>query len=194
MSLFLGPIHYMLYEKIKYQDELSNKLLEKAVDKTKKEINQKCFKLTDGKLEDIIDNQNIHEWLNNQVNNVENKFALIIEKLVEEQKHNQIVDIMFQEGEKVSEGKKYIDCTEVFNIINSYLLDGMPCDKGVAIISKEGNEIIFEYNKDVHLAFKDFAKYIEIRIEWIRGLLSNTPSINIISLSDISLKLKKEES
>lgn len=194
MSLFLGPIHYMLYEKIKYQDELSNKLLERTLDNNKQEINEKCFELIDDKLEDIIDNQNIHEWLNNQVNNVEKRFSAVIEKLIKEQKYDQIVDIMFQEGKKVSKGKEFIDCMEVFNVINSYLLDGMPCDKGLLIVLEEENEIIFEYNKDAHLAFKDFSEFMEIRIEWIRGLLSNTPSINIISLSDRSLKLKKEES
>ena len=69
MSENLGPIHYMMYEKIKFQDKITNYLLDgdtSKVDKINKAVS------TDP-LEDLIDQENIHGWLDSKIDVVENR-------------------------------------------------------------------------------------------------------------------------
>lgn len=193
MSLFLGPIHHMVYEKICYQDLLCNRLLEISSQEINKKINEDNLIFIKGNLEEIIDTENIHGWLNNQVKIVENRLSFIITELEKESKHEQLLKVMFKEGQKAAEGKSLTNCIQIIQVINNFLLDGMPCDKGVQIISKEENEVIFEYNPEVHLVFSDFNKYMEIRLQWIKGLISSEKNFNIIQLSERSFKLIKEE-
>ena len=56
MSEFLGPIHYMMYDKIKFQDKITNYLLDgntSEVDKVNEPVSTKS-------LENLIDQDNIH--------------------------------------------------------------------------------------------------------------------------------------
>lgn len=78
ISVFLGPIHIWLFNKIKLQNELTD-----AIIKTAKEneiyntesgnIDEKCGKLEAVELFDIIDENNIHGWLAKRVEVVERR-------------------------------------------------------------------------------------------------------------------------
>ena len=61
MSEHLGPIHYMMYEKICFQDEITEKLLSKE---DKKELDTLHPPVKKGDLKDLIDIPNIHgRWI-----------------------------------------------------------------------------------------------------------------------------------
>ena len=67
MSATLGPIHYWLYEKIRNQEDLTKVIAEYA----KKEewltdISKYVYILP--RLEDTIDEDNIHRWLQEKIN------------------------------------------------------------------------------------------------------------------------------
>lgn len=74
MSLFLGKIHYWLFNKILWFEALEDKIIKLAknegldVDKLEVEINQKYGeKLANKNLEEMIDTSNIHLDENIQV-------------------------------------------------------------------------------------------------------------------------------
>lgn len=71
MSLFLGPIHFWLYEKIKRQEELTSAVSEYIG--SGQDLTKKCLPL-----EEVIDEDNIHASLQNMINDSEERFARLI--------------------------------------------------------------------------------------------------------------------
>ena len=76
MSLFLGKIHYWLFNKVLWFEGLEGEIIELAkneglnIYKLQDEINIKYGeKLPDKKLEDMIDTSNIHGWLQGKIHN-----------------------------------------------------------------------------------------------------------------------------
>ena len=104
MSEFLGPIHYMMYEKIKFQDKITNFLL----DGNTKEIDEKVAPVSTDNLENLIDQENIHGWLDSKIDVVENRLAFAI-KNSENTKEK-----LFNFGKKQGEGKNFSDYNEIF--------------------------------------------------------------------------------
>ena len=87
MSLFLGRIHYIMYDKILFQEEILNKLMELLEEEKRKEKKKDLddnFPLERGNLEDIIDESNIHGWLNERVIRSENRLAKAVSILLED--------------------------------------------------------------------------------------------------------------
>ncbi|MFR1138908.1 MAG: hypothetical protein ACLSDN_07985, partial [Anaerococcus vaginalis] len=74
MSEFLGPIHYMMYEKIKFQDKITDFLLDGKTE----EIDEKIKPVSTDNLENLIDQENIHGWLDSKIDVVENRLAYAI--------------------------------------------------------------------------------------------------------------------
>jgi len=77
MSLFLGPIHYWLYNKIRNQESFTSVIAAKA--KEKKWITDAdsyTKELPD--LETAIDESNIHGWLQEQIIDAESRFASLV--------------------------------------------------------------------------------------------------------------------
>ena len=68
MSLFLGPVHFWLYDKIKNQEALTSSIAEhfdKGAEYTKQLL----------PLEEGIDEGNIHGWLQSQITDAETRYA-----------------------------------------------------------------------------------------------------------------------
>ena len=69
MSAFLGKIHYWLYNKVLWHEELSEEILKYAaskgvsVEEIKAEVYSKYGEPDLSPLEDVIDQGNIHGWL-----------------------------------------------------------------------------------------------------------------------------------
>ncbi len=177
MSRFLGPIHYMMFNKIKFQEEINRTILDIGKDNGYDYIADELNKLgilEDGELENIVDTENIHGWLQNRVELVEKRFALANSLLLKEDKKlkDNILKTMFKLGE--SENLN-IAIEEAFNIIISKFLDGMPCDRGVNLVENNENSIKFIINKDFHRKYWENLEcenlYWELRNEYIRGLL-----------------------
>lgn len=74
MSLFLGKIHFWLFNKVLWFEGLEDEIIKLAqeeglnVKKLSVEINNKYGQKTENKnLEEIIDTSNIHGWLQNKI-------------------------------------------------------------------------------------------------------------------------------
>ena len=105
MSENLGPIHYMMYEKIKFQDDITNYLLENDTSKVDK-LNEPVSREP---LESLIDQDNIHGWLDSKIDVVENRlnYALNNSKNTKEK--------MYEFGKENAKGKNFDDFNSVFS-------------------------------------------------------------------------------
>ncbi len=173
MSEYLNKIHYIMYNKVVKFDDFSNKIIEKMgkIDKIFPIIEKKDLK-------DIIDHNNIHMWLANKIDLVEDKFAYTVSYCLKNNilTKDQLRKISFDLGK---ENKIDVCGTfEFFNELNSILLDGMPCDRAVNV-STDGQNIFVKVVKDTHSKyFKyfdiDSKIFYELRDAYLLGILEDT--------------------
>ena len=136
MSENLGPIHYMMYEKIKFQDKITSYLLDGKTDK----VDEIARPVENKPLDQLIDTDNIHGWLDSKIDVVEKRlnYALKVSKKPKEK--------LFDLGKKVANGKDFSDYESIFQDLNLYLLDGMPCDRGLSAQVDDGNLYLITTN------------------------------------------------
>jgi hypothetical protein len=188
MSAFLGPIHEWMYQKIKVQESLVQAVLALAESKgwndgLRQEINQKCGELEQGILEQIVDETNIHGWLNERVTCVENRLAYTVTQLLNghAERMADIQSVFYKDGlEQGASLSSDSDCTQIYTKIADFLLDGMPCDSAVEVQSESQDEVIWNYVGDIHEAYwraldADAAVFYRLRAEWIKGFLFQKP-------------------
>lgn len=161
MSAFLGHIHYWLYHKIQRVAEREQLIYQKAEElcgATAEELQSQVWQiygepLLDTKLEDLIDHNNIHGWLQRQITISETREAAFIKELIETcgSTAHGIVLAAFNEHGKLcgthakAEGKYDAQTAEgVYQASNDYLLNGMPCDQGDAVTVNEADKVIWE--------------------------------------------------
>lgn len=168
MSRFLGKIHYIMFDKINYVDEITRKmseLLDENVDL--KDIER-------GALEDLIDTDNIHGWLQVRVGIVEDNLAKVLSELKKEERLEDALKIAYDFGAKEDFSG---DAPDAFQFMSDKFLDGMPCD--MANLPVESNDGEFRWLKriDVHEQYYIYGEssevYDEFRRAWMNGLLSD---------------------
>lgn len=188
MSAFLGSIHEWMYQKIKVQESIAQAVLALAEsegwnNELRQEINQKYGELEQGKLEQIVDETNIHGWLYERVACVENRLAYTVTKLLNGHADRiaDIQSIFYKDGqEKGASLSSNYECIQIYTEITDLLLDGMPCDSAVEIQSESQNEVTWNYVGDIHEAYwkalhADPAIFYRLRAEWIKGFLFQKP-------------------
>lgn len=182
MSKYLGPIHYWLYNKIKFQNSLVNEVIAFSdergiVPALKEEIKSKFGVLSDEPLEEIIDESNIHGWLQEQVSVVEYSLAYAVNSILNKDAASlEALKTLFYEY-----GKNNIRIGEespsyAFKYLNDKLLDGMPCDRANTLVSENENEVIWKRNVCVHESYwkavgSDIKIYYNLREALIAGML-----------------------
>ncbi|MDU1582577.1 MAG: hypothetical protein E6084_00315 [Peptoniphilus harei] len=186
MSLFLGRIHYIMYDKILFQEEILDNLLnfleEEKRNELKKDLDEE-FPLEKGNLEDIIDESNIHGWLNERVVRSENRLAKAVSILLRDFDLEKLKNKFFEIGKNYKAGEAPM---EVFSFITSKFLDGMPCDHALAILKNDEDEFVFTVLSDVHKnIWKD---YVSPEIYWVLR-----DSFILGSLNSSDLKFEKIE-
>ena len=142
MSAFLAPIHTWLFNKIKLEQDLEKDIVNLHIDKFKesaikiqKEANDIYGQYIEEKpLEDLIDVNNIHGWLQDRIKEVESRSAYISQAIKCAQNENNKSD---------SPENAYIS-------LNNYILSGMPCDRANSVTEKNEDYIIYEQNGCIH--------------------------------------------
>ena len=189
MSLFLGKIHYWLFNKVLWFEGLEGKIIELAkneglnVDKLEVEINLKYGeKLPDKKLEDMIDTSNIHGWLQGKIHSAEGRMAAWTNIILSNNK-DAILDmkkIYAEQGINAANEAKVklnnITAENIFNSMNDYILDGMPCDRVNEIISS--NEEIIQWKRRICVHKEIWENegisvdvFYNLRNEWINAFV-----------------------
>ncbi|NMF06786.1 hypothetical protein ACUH7Y_09195 [Clostridium beijerinckii] len=191
MSLFLGKIHYWLFNKILWFEKLEGEIINLAkeeglnVDELRKEINEKYGEPTpDLPLEEMIDTSNIHGWLQGKIHSAEGRMAAWTTKLVNNNKGVtvKLEEIYSSQGIKAaSEVKeKRMELTnagEIFDSINDYILDGMPCDRVNEVIKAEEDMVEWKRRVCVHSDIwnkeeGDVNYFYKLRSLWVKEFVN----------------------
>jgi len=183
MSAFLGPIHHWLYNKIKVQHDIVEDIILLTENKQSNlNIREKLVEqYGDAEmkpLEEVIDANNIHGWLQKKVSLEENRLAYAVTKLLNENSRmmHELKNLFKNRGAKNSTLTENDSVNDIYKTINDTLLDGMPCDHANIVISQEDEEVIWKRNVCVHEDYwntvgGDISIYYLLREEFIKGML-----------------------
>lgn len=184
MSAFLGPIHYWLYNKIQFQQEIVDEIYALGEEhglSLKEECNRLYGNSPDKPLEEMIDHGNIHGWLQERVSQVEYKYAYSVTKLLDQDPaaKNSLLDIMKMKGANLAIIMKEfrLNAEGIFKTVTDNLLDGMPCDHANRIMKQSENEVVWIRDTCVHQNYweevgGDINVYYELRDAWLNSLVS----------------------
>lgn len=190
MSLFLGKIHYWLFNKVLWFEGLEDEIIQFAndngidIDKLKAEINFKYGqKLPEKNLEEMIDTSNIHGWLQEKIHSAEGRMASWT-KVILENNEDYILDMRkvyekqgVSAANEAKESLENINAETIFNSMNDYILDGMPCDRVNEVIDSSEESIMWKRRVCVH---KDIWEnegisvdvFYELREHWINAFVN----------------------
>lgn len=168
MSRFLGKIHYIMFDKINYVDEITRKMSELL------DENIDLKNIERGALEDLIDTDNIHGWLQVRVGIVEDNLAKVLSELKKEDKLEDALKIAYDFGAKEDFSG---DASDAFQFMSDKFLDGMPCDMANFPVESDNGEFRWIKRIDVHEQYYIYGEsseiYDEFRRAWMNGLLSD---------------------
>ena len=195
MSLFLGKIHYWLFNKILWFEKLENEIINLAkeegfeIEKISADIQRQYGEiLPDKPLEELIDTSNIHGWLQGKIHSAERRMAAWTKLLIDadEKNYKKLDEVYKAQGilaakEIKAEGKLPSTPEELFNCMNDYILDGMPCDRVNEVVSSN-NEVV-EWKKRVCVHKEIWENegisvdvFYDLRSEWIKAFVSEMNS------------------
>jgi hypothetical protein len=182
MSKFLGPIHFWVYNKIQIQQEMVADILAlngETASQRRDELDQRYGISETRPLEAVIDEGNIHGWLQINVTRSEYKLADSVTALLNQDPDNyQLIEAIFSaKGRSLSQAN--LTAAAAYKLISDSLLDGMPCDHANALIAESDEQVIWQRNICVHSNYwsevgGDIAVYYALREALIRGVLENT--------------------
>ncbi|MEG0297059.1 MAG: hypothetical protein RR620_10080 [Clostridium sp.] len=189
MSLHLGKIHYWLFNKIIWFEKLECEIIDLAkleglnIEDISKEINKKYGEqLPDLPLEEMIDTGNIHGWLQDKIHCAEGRMAAWTNKIITTKDgFSKLEKVYIKQG--VNAGKEIteagnipVTAVEIYNNINDYILDGMPCDRVNQIVKSE--EQIVEWTRRICVHKEIWEKenvdvntFYTLRSLWIKSFI-----------------------
>ncbi len=176
MSKFLAPIHYWLYGKIMAMEDIESNLLTALKTPELETFHHTLTDtfgplLGDTPLETIIDQGNIHGWLQEKISAVETRQAKLIDfaiakgdaKAIKEK----VSQIYQQEGRDLGiyrADNKIESAPAIFKALGDVLLEGMPCDRVNVINDQDDDAIRWDvvacvhetYWNQAHLSVQDY--------------------------------------
>lgn len=191
MSLYLGKIHYWLFNKILWFEGLESEIIDLAksenldIESLSKEINDKYGeKLPNKPLEEMIDTNNIHGWLQEKIHSAEGRMAAWTTKILDNNKeaYNGMERIYINQAIKAAKETKKDKGTlnsadEIFNNVNDYILDGMPCDRVNEIFAANESTVEWTIRVCVHKDIwekeqGDVDLFYRLRGLWIKAFIN----------------------
>jgi hypothetical protein len=159
MSSVVGPIHHWMYNKIMILEGMVGEVIAVAKEKgwsdtLEAETEEAVGKTEFGPLEDLIDVDNIHGWIQSLVELEETRFAYVVMRLIKdnEERLTDIQNKLFEHGNEmnVGEGSTAVD---VMGNIDGLLLNGMPCDGVVQLVEKRDDLVETTTTQKIHEHF-----------------------------------------
>lgn len=196
MSLFLGKIHYWLYNKIQWAEQTEQALIHWAsgqglpAQQWAREACQKYGDPTGGRaLEEIIDTTNIHGSLQHFISCVELRQADLITKVLasnpdhleELAKINTQVGVAAADAYLENAGSQPDSPDRLFLALQDYVLEGMPCDRVNQVVSETDQEYVWETTSCLHTQYwqqvgGDVNNYYVLRDAWVKGFIQTLNS------------------
>ena len=168
MSKFLAPIHFWLFNKVKLHQELEldieqgfkDKYGDSVLDIVAKNIKQYGDRLDNMQLDEIIDEDNIHGWLQKNIAIVETRQAAILKDLFFDLGEEAVAlagEIFkanaLKNAEKAKTEMDIESPEDVYKSIHNYILDGMPCDNTGRVTRSDDNVLESLQNTCVHIVY-----------------------------------------
>lgn len=161
MSAFLGFIHYWLYKKIRYviaREELVYQKALAACGTTAEELRAQVEQtygapLPEGDLADVIAHDNIHGWLQRQINLAESREAAFIKELLAacpDTAEAAIAAAFVEQGracaaDAAAAGKYQTGGADgIYHALGDYYLNGMPCDQADLVLESSTTRVLWE--------------------------------------------------
>ena len=177
MSRFLGPIHYWLYGKIGRQEELTRAFADTAA-KHGWLVNASGYTKTLPALESVIDEGNIHGWLQSRIADAETRYAaLVLAVLTEDEEHRlprlQQAAFVFGRANALNTG---ISPEEAYKAFDSFFVNGMPCDRVNVVTGNDADALTWQETQDVHSGYwpERPELYTLLRQSVMEGMLAAT--------------------
>ncbi|MBM7616076.1 hypothetical protein [Alkaliphilus hydrothermalis] len=193
MSAFLGPIHHWLFNKIRLFEDLEvsivNHVAEKYGEKAKEisntmETEYGSF-IPQQPLENLIDTNNIHGWLQNRIQIAETRQAATLKSFIDKYGNAvvSIVEPLFiaqggKSGEELKEQAGLLTAPDLYKALNNYLLDGMPCDHVNNVVTSEADHLQWRTTRCLHQPYwlqsgMDSTIMYQLRSNWIKAFVEN---------------------
>lgn len=159
MSQFLAPVHTWLFNKIVVLENIEKDIVLSVEDNSVKDAHNELIAkfgdfLPDQPLETMIDESNIHGWLQDRITVAETRQAAFVNKLMEvsENATEGVSNVYYQNGIQIAEsmGNKIEDPAQIFQALNNVLLEGMPCDRVNSVIEQNDEMISWKTSTCVH--------------------------------------------
>lgn len=146
MSMFLGPIHYWLYNKINNQEKLTAAIAAEA-SKNSWISNASEYTKELPALESVIDESNIHGWLQSQITDAEMRYASLIALLGD--KFDEIKALAFDFGKSNAVDAK-ADAEGIYKYFEDFFVNGMPCDHVNSVVAQGEDSLTWKMSQDIH--------------------------------------------
>ncbi|MGB3368284.1 MAG: hypothetical protein WBA54_12390 [Acidaminobacteraceae bacterium] len=189
MSKFLAPIHFWLFDKINLHEAMEMDFRSKLINDTNESListikNEFGAVIGTTALEEIIDQGNIHGWLQAQITNAEKRQAFLITNLIATDKESTLKaanETYFEfgksAGEKALAEKSVSNTQDIYNQLNNHLLEGMPCDRVNSVSEVSDTHISWITSRCLHKDYwdqvgGDIHVYYELKSSFINGFLS----------------------
>ncbi|MBC2579795.1 hypothetical protein [Clostridium sp. DJ247] len=196
MSRFLAPIHTWLFNKIKLHEDLELTLVNAYKEKYGEEIytiynsiKSKYGAPTENKpIEDLIDVDNIHGWLQNKISLTETRAAALLTEISNKNNEDNIslaVEIYSEQGRKCAEEAKekyeINNASEIYQALNNYVIEGMPCDRVNVVTVDSEEKLQWETERCLHKNYwesinGDVSLFYKLRDAWIKSFVENVNS------------------
>lgn len=190
MSKFLAPIHYWLYGKIQILEDVEESIIAAlAHDQITAYAGRLQTEIApfihDTPLESVIDQGNIHGWLNNKIAQAETRQALLLDFALDHMAKDALLQkveaVYFKEGSELGvyrSDNKLETAPELFKALSDVILEGMPCDRVNEMMSQDLDEIAWQTVQCVHAQYwtKNQIKatdYHQFRAAFSKGFIEN---------------------
>lgn len=179
MSMFLGPIHYWLYDKIGNQEMLTRRFAEAALaDGSLDDISDYVRELP--QLETVIDEENIHGWLQSRIEDGERRYAALVIALTA--KDPGVMDRLTEEAYAFGAQHGLPDGTapaDAYKAFEDFFVNGMPCDQVNMVTESTDQSLSWEQTQDLHAGAwssqgGDVSTYYQLRKSVMDGMLSGS--------------------
>ena len=177
--MFLGPIHYWLYNKIGNQEELTRLFAESALEDGRlDDISEYVSELP--QLETVIDEGNIHGWLQSRIGDAERRYAALVIALTSDDPN--ALDGLAQEAHAFGAENALPEGTtpeEAYKTFEDFFVNGMPCDQVNLVTENTDQALSWEQTQDLHAGAwasqgGDVGTYYQLRKSVMDGMLSGS--------------------
>ncbi len=196
MSKFLAPIHSWLFNKINIHEDLEREIEQSFKSKygdnittiVQNNIDKYGERIPSNNLEEIIDESNIHGWLQNSISIAETRQAAILGDLFAEYGDDALelaCDVYkenaIKNAKQAKEDITAVTPEDINKVINNYILNGMPCDGSDSIIQSDADILESVQKSCLHINYwktagVDVDSMYRLRAEWKKAFVQELNS------------------